>query len=100
MPNSEQEITDDFKNYIQSRGGNYSDWYIGIACDPEVLSLQLQNLDNQCWNYTHIYGPQVARQVLDYFINTLGTKGTVSSADATADIIYVYKRKCLKNKCN
>jgi hypothetical protein len=96
VPNSKQEIIDNFKNYIQSRGGNYSDWYIGIACDPEDLFLQLQNLDNQCWDYTHIYDPQVARQILDYFINTLGIKETVSSADATADIIYVYKRKVPK----
>lgn len=96
MPNSKQEIIDNFKNYIQSRGGNYSNWYIGIACDPEDLFLQLQNLDNQCWDYTHIYDPQVARQILDYFINTLGIKETVSSADATADIIYVYKRKVPK----
>ena len=96
MPNSKQEIIDEFKNFIQRKGGNYSDWYIGLGREPEDLFFHVQNLDDRCWIYKCIYDPQVARQILDYFINTLGTKETVSSADATADIIYVYKRKVPK----
>ncbi|MHC4456502.1 MAG: hypothetical protein ACYS0I_05300 [Planctomycetota bacterium] len=93
MPISKQEIIDHFKNYIQIKGGSYSDWYIGIGRDPEDLFFHMQNWDDQCWTYKCTYDPQIAMQVLDYFINTFGTEGAIGSANTTADIIYIYKKK-------
>jgi hypothetical protein len=94
MTNDKQTIITNIKNHISSRGGGYSDWYVGIAEDPEKrLSEHNVNLKSgDIWIYDHATSSDVAREVEKYFIEILKTDGGGGGGSDSSDYVYAYKK--------
>ncbi len=92
MPNSKQVIIDEIKYYIQEGGGDYTAWYVGIGNDAEDM-FHGHKVKGCRWMYKQACSSESAREILDYFINTLGTDGDARRGDDSAHIVYVYKKE-------
>ena len=79
---------------MQKRGGEYSAWYVGISKDAKDRLFNDHSVrekkDN--WIYRSASSSQTAREVEDYFVNTLGTDGGTGGGDETSDMVYAYKK--------
>lgn len=92
IPDSKQEIIGDIKNYIQSRDGDYSNWCVGIGQNVQDIFRNRHKVKGDWWMYKYVHSFQAAKEVKDYFVNTLGADGDTKDADDTANIVYVYKK--------
>ncbi|MCK4788816.1 MAG: hypothetical protein KAV87_34055 [Desulfobacteraceae bacterium] len=99
MAKSKQEIIDDIKSHMQKRGGEYSDWYVGISKDAKDRLFNGHSVKEKedMWIYTTASSSQVAREVEDYFVNTLNTDGDTGGGDNTSDMVYAYKKAAHTN---
>lgn len=94
MSKTKQEIIDDIKSHIQKRGGAYSDWYVGISKDAKDRLLNGHGVKEKkdVWIYRKATSSQIARELEDLFVNTLGTAGGGGGGDETSDMVYAYKK--------
>jgi len=95
MPKGKQEIIDDIKAHIDKSGSPYSSWYVGIskdACD-RLFNDHKVSEKNAWWTYREASSTQIAREIEDYFINTLGTDGEPGGGAEDADTVYAYKKE-------
>ena len=99
MAKSKQEIINDIKNYIQKGGGGYSAWYVGISKDARDRLFNGHNVREKgdWWIYSQASSAQVAREIEDYFVNTLGADGATGGGDETADMVYAYEKAAHTN---
>ncbi len=91
MPSIKQEIINEINTHIQSNGGEYSDWHVGV-CSNIRHKLSGQAKAKHLFISRQAYSSYVAAEVQDYFINILGTNGTIGADTGTADIVYTYKK--------
>lgn len=93
MAESKQAIIDAIKNLIKNNGGNYSEFYVGIAKDPEDRLFNYHDVDKASgiYDYWEAYDDESAREVEKYCIDTLGTKGGGGGGDENSDNVYAYK---------
>jgi hypothetical protein len=89
-----QGAIEHLKDYIQQRGGNYSVWYVGICQGSHDIIFDVLKMSSQFWMYIETDSPQIAREVLDYFVNTVGANRDAGSAnpDGIARVVYVYNK--------
>ncbi|PIQ92489.1 MAG: hypothetical protein COV70_00475 [Parcubacteria group bacterium CG11_big_fil_rev_8_21_14_0_20_39_22] len=94
MTNTKESIKVDIKAYIQNNGGAYSDWYVGIASDPKERLFTDHNVSEKggAWIYREAESSSAAREVEEYFINTLGTDGGSGGGDYSTKSVYAYKK--------
>lgn len=94
MASSKEIIKSGIKTHIQKCGGAYSDWYVGIASDPKQRLFNDHNADekNGAWIYREAEGSSAAREIEEYFINTLGTDGGSGGGDYSTKYIYAHKK--------
>jgi hypothetical protein len=91
---NEKQIITQIETYIHQGGGEYSDWYIGLAdnpLDPITEAFRLQKVQNHRFTYIETLSHDIAKAVADYFINVCGTDGIISETK-TCDSLYVYKK--------
>ncbi|MDE2079406.1 MAG: hypothetical protein KGI73_03405 [Patescibacteria group bacterium] len=93
MASTKETIKSDFKAHIQNNGGNYSNWYVGIAADPKARLFNDHSVQEHggAWIYDQAMSSDSAREVEDYFINVLGTQGGPGGGDSNTDWVYAYK---------
>lgn len=84
----------EIKDHIKSRGGAHSDWYVGIAADAPQRLFNDHNVDkkNGCWIFRECESSSSAREVEEYFLNTLGTDGGTGGGDQSTRFVYAYKK--------
>jgi len=94
MAKSAETVKREIKAHILNRGGAYSDWYVGIASDPRDRLFNDHNVskDNGQWIFRECEDSAVARDVEDYFVNTLGTDGGLGGGDNTTKYVYAYRK--------
>ena len=94
MIESKYPIIRAIEESIQTGGGPYSAWYVGISKDPRDRLFKGHNVKKggDWWIYGQAGSSEVARELEDYFVNVLGTDGDIGTGDATADMIYAYKK--------
>lgn len=93
MENRKQEIIKEIKEHIASRGGSYADWYVGIATDPQerLFKDHKVNKDTDKWIRRLADSEKQAREIEDYFVNTLKTDGgTGGGINPTS--VYAYRK--------
>ncbi len=100
MAKSNQEIISEIKSYIAECGGSYSGWYVGIASDPKQRLFNDHNVDekNSSWIYHETENSSSARDIEDYFVNTLGTDGGTGGGDYSSRYVYAYKKTSYTNE--
>jgi len=99
MAQSKQEIINDINAYIQKCGEGYRAWYVGISNDARDRLFKSHNVNENgdLWIYRQASSAQVAREIEDYFVNSLGADGGTGGGDVTADKVYAYKKAAHTN---
>ena len=99
MTKSKQEIINDIEGHIQRAGGGYRSWYVGISKDARDRLFRGHGVKEKgnWWICSRASSAQVAREIEDFFVNTLGTDGRAGGGDETADIVYAYKKAAHTN---
>jgi len=93
----EKNIIAQIEAYIRQGGGEYSDWYIGLAnnpIDPITEASRLNKIQNRRFTYLETISHQVAKSVADYFFNVCGTDGNFRDIDTSRPYrsLYIYKK--------
>lgn len=94
MTMGKQEIINAIKEYIAKGGGGYKAWYVGISKDARdrLFNEHKVREKGDWWIFRTASSSQVAREIEDYFVNTLGTDGATGGGDEAADKVYAYKK--------
>ncbi len=87
-----QEFADQFSKYIQENGNNPSQWYVGIASDPEDRLFNDHNVPKiqHPFIYDNAQTEENARAVEKYLVDSLGTKGNPGGGDKSTTWVYAY----------
>lgn len=87
-------VAAEIKAHIDSRGGPHSSWYVGIATDPRDRLFSQHGVDekNGNWVYRTLSTSAEAREIEDYFVNTLGTDGGPGGGDHDTKSVYAYRK--------
>lgn len=93
MTHSKQEIINAIKKLVSDNGGDYTDFYVGIAADPKDRLFNDHNVSEStgvydCWE---AYDDEDTRDVEKYCIENLGTEGGTGGGDEDSDTVYAYK---------
>ena len=94
MGYSEEEIKNQIKAYIDSAGGDYSKWYVGITNNPQRRLFDEHNvmMNNSRWVRRTASSHEVARRIEAYFIDELGLDGGTGGGDEDSTVVYAYKK--------
>jgi len=101
---NEKNIIAQIETYIRQGGGEYGDWYIGLAdnpIDPITEAFRFHKVQNHRFTYIETISHQVAKSVSDYFLNVCGTDGNLRDIDTSRPCraIYIYKKAANHNLC-
>lgn len=93
----QKHIIDQVETYIRRGGGEYEDWFIGLADNPIAPSKEVSRLHkakNRTFAYVETLSGEVAKAVAEHFINVCGTDGDISEAekDGARRALYFYKK--------
>lgn len=92
---SVQQIKFDILSYIKEFNSDFGSWYVGVARKPKVAMQHDHGVDfeKDIWLCKPAVSFVACRTVQRYFIETLGTDGTVvSKGEEDANWVYVYKK--------
>ena len=88
MAKSKQDIISAIDAYMQKFNYKNSDWYVGIAANPENRLFNDHNVEkDSVWIYEQAYSDSIARDVEQTYINT-GHDG--GSGGGNEESVYVY----------
>jgi len=88
------QIIEKISEHIRTRGGLPGKWYLGISQYPEGRLLVDHQLDMEKDKFILIpaNSAQEANEILDYFVNWIGTDGRLGGENHGARKIYAYKK--------
>lgn len=92
---SVQEIKFEFLAFIKKHGGDFSDWYIGIAADPKdkLKAHHKVDQDKDAWTYKQALTFQACRTVQRFFQDKLNMDGEpLLRGDEDTDCVYLFKK--------
>lgn len=92
---SVQQIKFEFLGYMKEFGGDFSDWYVGVAEDPETALFESHALqrDSDPWIYKPALTGKATNTVLRYFRGVLHTDGGAADVViASATYVYAFKK--------
>ena len=95
MVYSVQQIKYEMLAYIKEFGGEFGDYYVGIAADPKAELFKRHGVHRKKdpWLYKQTLTFLAARTVQRYFLEQLGTDGEpVLRGDEDTDCVYIYKK--------
>jgi hypothetical protein len=95
--NNEKHIIAQIEAYIRQGGGEYGDWYLGLAdnpIDPITEAYRLHKVQNQRFTYIETVSHEAAKTVADYFLNVCGIDGDPGEIDTDPPCraLYIYKK--------
>ena len=96
MTNSENQITQEICDYINTEGGPKKGWYVGIAENPKDRlanghGVGVQKETSDWWIYRDAGSATAARRIEAYFIDVVGTAGGSSGGSSASRYVYAYK---------
>jgi hypothetical protein len=91
---TKQEIINDLDAFIKDGGGGYQAWYVGTASDARDRLFNDHKVmeKGDSWIYRQASFSGVAREIEDYFVNTLGTDGGTGRGVVLIVMVYAYKK--------
>ena len=95
MVYSVQQIKYEILAYIYELGGNFCDYYVGIAEDPEEALSKTHRVDKakDPWLYRKALSCTAAHTIMDYFLNRLNVDGRSGiNGSESSDWVYLYKK--------
>jgi hypothetical protein len=96
MSNEKNTIWE-IETYIREGGGQYGDWYVGMADDPLRAveeTFRLHRVQNERFMYIEAESETAAAATVNHFVNCCGTGGRAAETGAHGQprAIYVYKQ--------
>jgi len=87
------EIIDKISEHLKTRGGAPGEWFIGISQNVETRLFVNHRVDkeNDKWIFIPTNSGQEAKEIRDYFINSMGIDSR-PGGDNEAKMIYAYKK--------
>jgi hypothetical protein len=84
-------IEEEIDSVIQSGGGNYRDWYIGLSLNPRERMFDGHNVSEKSglWTHKDAGSEMMAREVEAFFLKK-GCKGGGMKKDSSRHV-YAYK---------
>ena len=95
MVYSVQQIKYEILAYIKEFGGDFNDWYIGIAADPKKTMFEKHNVhqENDIWLYKQALTYTACKTIQDYFLQILKIDGvSITDGNEDTDCVYLYKK--------
>lgn len=94
MSETKDTIITSVKQHITKCGGNYADWYVGIATDARDRLFNDHNVSekNDAWIIISAQSSAAAREIEEYFIRILGADGGTGGGSTSTTIVYAYKK--------
>ena len=92
---SVQQIKYEILAYIKEFGGEFHDWYVGIASDPKNTMFETHRVDEEddIWLYKQALTFAACKTVQTYFLEKLKTDGkAVTEGNEDTDCVYLYKK--------
>ncbi len=94
---NEKTIIAQIDTYIQQGGGQYSDWFVGLAdnpIDPITEAFKLHRVQHHRFTYIETASPHVAESVSDHFVKVCGTDGNPRKIDTgrPCRAVYIYRK--------
>lgn len=92
---SVQQIKYEILAYIKEFGGNFEDWYIGIAADPkhEMFDNHGVHQEDDIWLYKQALTFTACKTVQKYFLQTQAIDGNLrETGNEDTDCVYLYKK--------
>jgi len=92
MTAKQAQVVNDIASYVAKNGGQYSEWYVGIAADPKnrLFKDHAVSQPSGQWIYDYCATSAEAREVEQHFFSK-GAKGGPGGGDNTTKAIYAYK---------
>lgn len=89
---SKSTIISDIKAYVAKCGGDYSDWYVGIAADPEQRLFNDHGVSKNsgAWIWIRAASADDARAA-EKSLLALGMTGGPGGGDEESDCVYGYR---------
>jgi hypothetical protein len=89
---TKSSIVADIKAYVAKCGGKYSDWYVGIAADPEqrLFNDHAVSKESGAWIWVRAASSDDARAA-EKSLLALGMTGGPGGGDDDSDCVYAYK---------
>jgi len=87
---------------MQQHGGNWYDWYVGIAADPRGRLFSDHNVTEQGGVWIHsgdTANHSIARQVEQHFLSQ-GCDGGSGGGSHMTTYVYAYKKTTFTNENN
>jgi hypothetical protein len=91
MPEEENQVANEIKNYIDNEGLSYNGWYVGITGNIQERLFEYHKVGQNDWIYKQCLDTDAARRIEDYFVNQLNTQGDVGGGEADAVFVYAYR---------
>jgi len=91
---NKNEIIIKISEHIKTRGGVPGDWYVGVSQNPErcLPANHKVDMENDKWIFIPTNSDQEAREIEEYFINSIGTDGKLEGRNNGARKVYAYKK--------
>jgi len=91
---TKETIKREIKAHIDKEGSGYQNWYVGIATDPEdrLFNDHKVTEKNGWYIFRHAESSVIAREIEEYFIETVGTAGGQGGGDSLTKSVYAYKK--------
>ncbi len=91
---TKEQIIDAINGYIRRNGDPPHFWYLGVSKDARnrLFSDHKVNESKDAWIFRTASTAKVARQIEHYFIEIIGTDGGGGGGDASAKMVYAYKK--------
>ena len=92
---SVQQIKFEILAYMKEFGGDFNDWYVGIAADPKDIMFQTHKVhkEDDIWLHKQALTFTACKTIQKYFLEILKTDGeAVLEGDEDTDCIYLYKK--------
>jgi len=93
MQTTQTRIIDRFVQYIEQSGGDFSNWYVGIAKNPRDRLFTDHTVveSGAGWIYDDAGNEQIARNIENYFLDVRRTQGGNGGGNSATKYIYAYR---------
>lgn len=94
MLKTADQIVLEVKNYIITWNKPFTSWYVGITAEPNqrvFIAHGVRNDNLHGWIVRECQNSNDARNIEEYFVNTVGTKGNVGGGDDKSNFVYAYE---------
>jgi hypothetical protein len=90
---NQSEIIEDILEHIRQCGGEFSDWCVGSAKDPQCPSLgrQVSACSNDELLYREAYTTYAAEEVLERLVKGCGLRPERAAVPQPGRIVFVYR---------